>query len=392
VRNGDLRRLLDRIEIPGEHEARERAWQLVRAAVAEREPPRRARSRTRPLLALAFGLAVVAAALSPTGLAFLRSVRDTLVPERIERAQPALFSLPAPGRLLVVLAEGRGVFVVSADGSRRRLGRYAEAGWSPRGLFVVATRRHRLYALTPKGEERWSLARPSVSWPRWAPSGYRIAYVSGSQLRVVAGDGTGDALLADRIGGTPPAWRPGPAHVLAFVDRQLRITAVDVDTRRRLWRSRPAERPGVGQLAWSADGRRLLAVSPRSLRVFDARGRLLRHMPLRAGAIALAAQFAPAGHVFALGIRQDDARRSQVLLVNADRRMRPRPLFTGVGVFGDLAWSPDGRWLLVDWRSADQWLFIRARGTPKIVAVSNISAQLGVRSPMAELLDGWCCT
>src|SRR5919108_369433 len=45
----------------------------------------------------------------------------------IEHAQPALFSLPSPGRLLV--ASDAGVWVVREDGSKRLLGPYREASW-----------------------------------------------------------------------------------------------------------------------------------------------------------------------------------------------------------------------------------------------------------------------
>jgi hypothetical protein len=147
-----------------------------------------------------------------------------------------------------------------------------------------------------------------------------------------------------------------------------------------LWRSQPLGGPAVETVEWSADGRRLLAGSSRSIRVFDHRGQLVREMPMRAGTFALGAEFAPTGHVFALRARSvagAAAARSQVLLVNADRAMRPRQLFIGRGAFGDVAWSPNGHWLLVDWIGADQWLFIRIRGVPKIRPVSNIRGQFG---------------
>jgi hypothetical protein len=70
--------------------------------------------------------------------------------------------------------------------------------------------------------------------------------------------------------------------------------------------------------------------------------------------------------------------------------MRPRQLFAGAGAFGDSTWSPDGRWLLLDWLGADQWLFIHTRGTPKIVAVSNIGAQFESAPGVFHSLD-WCC-
>ena len=52
-----------------------------------------------------------------------------------------------------------------ADGSLRRLGDYSSAGWSPRGLFVVAARGRRLYAVEPDGTVRWSIVRPRPGRP-----------------------------------------------------------------------------------------------------------------------------------------------------------------------------------------------------------------------------------
>jgi dipeptidyl aminopeptidase/acylaminoacyl peptidase len=372
-----VKRELERIEIPGEHDARVRAWEVVRAAHAEREPATRKLPLLRPALVAAAVAAIVAAAFSPPGRAVVEDVRKAI---GIADAEEALFSLPTRGRLLVVAPE-RGAFVVHPDGSRRRLGRYQEATWSPRGRFVAATRDNALFALTPEGDERWSLRRPDVSAARWGgtQADTRIAYTSGRELRVVAGDRRGDRTLDPRAGGAPAAWKPGGAHVLAY-RAGGRIAVVAADTRRILWRSQPLGGPAVDVLEWSADGRRLLAVSPRTIRVFDDGGRLVRQMPMRVGTFALGAEFAPSGHVFALRARSlggPAAGRSQVLLVNADRAMRPRQLFIGLGAFGDVAWSPDGRWLLLDWIGADQWLFIRTRGMPKIVPVSNIGAQFG---------------
>jgi hypothetical protein len=66
-----------------------------------------------------------------------------------------------------------------------------------------------------------------------------------------------------------------------------------------------------------------------------------------------------------------------------------RTLFNGVGEVSDLVWAPDGRWLLVGWRSADQWLFIRSDGK-RIRAVSNVSEQFRSRSGFPHV-EGWCC-
>jgi hypothetical protein len=230
-----MRKQLQQIEVPGEHEARERSWAVVRAAFGEREPQPRRRS-WRPVVAIALAVAVVAGLLSPPGRAVLDEIREVV---GVEESAPALFSLPAPGRLLVTADSG--AWVVEEDGSKRRLGSYREASWSPFGRFVVASRRNELVALTPEGEVRWSLARPDVRFPRWGgtKTDTRIAYVSNGELRVVGGDGKDDRLLDSRPALRAPLWRPGSAHVLVYERRDGSIRVVDVDTGAQLERKVP---------------------------------------------------------------------------------------------------------------------------------------------------------
>lgn len=221
-----MRRELERIEIPGEHEARERTWAVVQAAFAQREPQPQRRS-WRPAAAIALAAALVAGLLSPPGRAVLDELRKAV---GVERAQPALFSLPAPGRLLVTADSG--AWVVSDDGSKRLLGSYREASWSPFGRFVIASRRNELVALTPEGEVRWSLARRDVRFPRWGGTRVdtRIAYLSGGALRVVGGNGRGDRLLDRQAAGRPPLWRAGGAHELVYARRDGSVRVVNADT------------------------------------------------------------------------------------------------------------------------------------------------------------------
>src|SRR5438067_7688253 len=145
----ELRRALQSVAPPDEMGAERRAWALVRTVFAEREPVVRERSFARPVIALVLAGAVVAAAASPPGLAVLGRIRKAIAPTRIERSAPALFALPAPGRLLV--ESGAGVWVVRPDGSTRLLHGYREGSWSPHGRFVVASSRNRLAAIEPGG-------------------------------------------------------------------------------------------------------------------------------------------------------------------------------------------------------------------------------------------------
>ncbi|HUQ22926.1 MAG TPA: hypothetical protein VM049_07905 [Gaiellaceae bacterium] len=221
-----MRKQLEGIEISGQHEARERSWAIVQAAFAQRERQPRRRS-WRPVAAIALLLVVAAGLLSPPGRAVLDGVRDAV---GVEKSEPALFSLPAPGRLLVTADSG--AWVVDEDGSKRRLGSYREASWSPFGRFVVASRRNELVALTPGGEVRWTLARPDVRFPRWGGTNAdtRIAYLSEGALRVVGGDGRGDRLLDRLAADRAPAWQPGRGHRLAYARRDGTVRVVDADT------------------------------------------------------------------------------------------------------------------------------------------------------------------
>ena len=209
--------------------------------------------------------AIVVAALTPPGMAVVDRFRDAV---GREPSQPALVKLPAPGRLLVLSPEGP--WVVQEDGSKRLLGDYEDASWSPRGLFVIATRGRQLVALdSESGEPRWSLSRTEpVRDPRWSGGGLdtRIAYRAGDTLHIVAGDGSPDAVVADGVAPIAPAWKPD-SHVLAYADAAGRVHVVDADTRRQLWRTRTVK--GVRELAFSGNR---LAVSTSTRVVVFRRG------------------------------------------------------------------------------------------------------------------------
>jgi dipeptidyl aminopeptidase/acylaminoacyl peptidase len=388
----DLRERMRDAELPDERGAEERGWRVVRAAFDER-PARRRRPATLRLALAAAALAAVVLAVPATGASDW--LRDLVRPGR-DDARPSLSSLPGGGRLLVT--SEKGAWVVRADGSKRLLGAYREAGWSPRGLFVIATHGRQLVALEPGGRVRWTVSRPdAVRHPRWSPSGWRIAYVTGvvPSLRVVAGDGTEDRGLTTGVADSPPAWKPGPIHVIAYSTLDGSVRAVATDERRTLWRSAPAEAPR--ELVWSPDGRRLLAVGSRSVRVFDDRGRLLRTIPTSGvSGHPRAAAFAGRGHDFALVQAAATPGQSEVVLLEAERRAPPpRRVFVGAGELGALAWSPDGRWLLIGWPSADQWLFVRSHDARRIVAVSEIGRQFspGAAAALeAPRIADWCCT
>ena len=306
----------------------------------------------------------------------------------MERAAPALFSLPAQGRLLV--SADTGTWLVRRDGSRRLLGPYRDAAWSPFGRFVVGVRRNEVAARDPSGRVRWTLARPAVRRPAWGGSrtDTRIAYLSGSGIRVVAGDGTGDrAACAEAAADVRPAWRPGPRHVLASAAPNGSVRVYDVDGCRLLLRT--AAFGAVRRLEWSSDGALLLVLGDRWLRVLDAQGRRRFALLDPSAAPFVTAAFTPGRH--GLAFVQRAGARSDLWVVPAigPDRSASRRVFSGQGAFTDLAWSPDGRWLLLAWREADQWLFVRSAGVRRVQAVSEIARQFRARS--FPEVGGWCC-
>lgn len=367
----------------------DRAWAIVRRAFEEREPaPQQpARHRWLAVAVAAVSAAIVVSILSPPGHAVFERVRQAV---GLQHASPALAALPSPGRLLVESAEGGGTWIVDADGAKRRIGTWDYAAWSPHGRFVVVANGAELAALDPKGDVRWTLPRKGVAWPAWEGTNIdtRIAYFAASGLRVVAGDGTGDRLVDAYAQAEPPAWDPGRLHTLAY-ESGGDVVLQQVDTGKVLWRRAV---PEYGTLVWSTDGKRLAVVAPRRITVLDGAGGIVHWVGTLSGEL-LRAAFQPGTHELAVQARFErvGSRRSEVKLVDVDHPGRARLLFAGPGVFGDVAWSPNGRWLLVDWPTADQWVFLHGN---RAHAVANVAKQFPRHdgmSPMLELSGGWCC-
>jgi hypothetical protein len=383
-----VKKRLREFRAPDETGAESRAWDVVRSAYLEREPvAARRRPRWRLAVAPAAAVIIAALALSPAGASVGRFITRALGEQH---AAPALFSLPASGRILV--SGPGGTWTAAADGSTRRLGPWPQASWSPHGLFVAVASGDRLAAVDPHGTVRWALARPAVSDPRWySPSGYRVAYLSAGTLRVLAGDGTGDRLLATGVAHVAPAWQPGSAdgpYELAYVTARGRVVVRDGDTGRMLWSVAPAQAPR--ELMWSADGRRLLVLSAHQARTYGANGDLIAAVAMPRNAPAGDGALSPDGRTLALVL----GGREVVIVSAGSSRPVLRQVLAGAGVRA-VNWSPDGRWLLISWPAANQWVFIRVAGAPRVAAVSRIAQQFssaGAAGRGFPQLDGWCCT
>jgi hypothetical protein len=351
----ELRRRLERAPVPDSEDAEWRAWAVVRAAAPT---ARSSRLRRRAPIAALVAAVGVAVAVTPPGAAVGEWVRDRVDPPK-RAPQPTVTPasrLPADGRLLI--HDARGIAVVAQDGKRTRLGRYDGAAWSPHGRFVAAWRGTRLTALTPAGEVRWEIEAPArIRAARWSPDlGYRVAYVTDDdRLRVVAGDGTGDRPLAP-TGAAIPAWRPGGDDALAFVTPAGRLEVRDVDTRALIERPRGSVPRATRALSWSAGGRLVAAAGPRQIRIFDLRRDDTERIAARPRERFAAAAFSPA-HPTLARISRTGGRST----VRAGRE-----LFATRGRIGAAAWSPDGRWLMLE--TPDQLVAVRVVGAPRVLS------------------------
>jgi dipeptidyl aminopeptidase/acylaminoacyl peptidase len=390
-----LQRLLERAGDDGRIQAEDRAWPVIHAAYSQSRAASTRRGRPRLLAALAAAAAlalVVAVAATTPGAAVAEWVRDHIVGKPgVQQAAPALTHLPGRGRMLV--SSPGGIWVVNPDGSRRLLRGYAGATWSPRGLYLGAWRGRQLFAVEPGGAVHWSLARQDpISAADWSPDGFRIAYLSGTSLRVVAGDGTGDARLRARVARVAPAWKPLAPHLLAFASRAQVIDVLATDAPALAWRATLPH--AATALAWSPDGR-VLAVAGRSqITILDgSSGKLRRHIRAPAGFRIASIAFAHRGRRLAIAVNSTDGRARALAVDLRARDSKPRRLFAGAGGFARVRWSPDDRWVLISWPAANQWLFLRSASVSGVSAVRDIARQFdpGARQARFPAVADWCC-
>ena len=282
--------------------------------------------------------------------------------------------LPAPGRLLV--ASDRGLWIVTGDGARRRLGDWTTGSWSPHAKHIVVAAGRTVAAIRPDGEVRWRHTLPArVHDPRWSPNGLHVAYRAGTRMHVIWGNGINDATLPGRAAPAAPAWQPDAPRTLAWARADGTVIVQDAYTGLVLWRRRGG---AVRHLSWSADGRRLLIAGARhgAISTIDGGSRPLR---LARGETFAAAAFAPTGRRLALAIASHGVTRIRLngrraALIEASKRLR------------SLTWSPDGRWLVAGWESGEAWLIGVARG-PDVRDLDDVPRRLGGRVRTL----GWCC-
>jgi hypothetical protein len=340
----DLTRRLRHARAPGEEAAFRRAHPLAMAMVRAAPARRRRRRAARALVPILTGLIAAGLLLTSAGAEVRSWIADAVTSSQPEPIRPQ--TLPGGGRLL---SAGRdGLFVRSAHGPRRIFGDVGEAAWSPRGLFVAVTRGIELIVVSPRGERRWSLhQRAPIHHPRWAPSGYQIAYLSGGGIHLVDGDGSDDARLA-AADGAAPAWRPERGHSQITYARGSTVVLRDTIDQRVLFATRVAHRPLA--LSWSADGERLLVVERDRIQLLNKYGARLRTSHAPAGTHNVTGTFARSGRDWTLVRGQGGS--SRLLLVSGQDTVKVLEL---AGRVDGLTYSPRGDWLALG-VGASVWL------------------------------------
>jgi hypothetical protein len=393
-----VERGLREVRVPVDPEAERRGLEVVLAAYAERQPRRRAAALPRLALAMALAALLAALVLSPAGASVRGWVDDVFSATPTPAPSPGLGEIPGGGRLLV--QSSGGPWVVGPDGARHRLGDYAEASWSPHGLFVAAAAGRELSAVAPDGAVHWSLTAPAtVRDPRWSPSGEAIAFRAGPGLRVVAGDGSEARPLDDSVAPLAPSWSPRPQPELAYVDARGALRILDLERDRTVGRAGTVT--GIRWLEWGGRGEVMLEASPQRIRTRpvaagDRPGAVAIGQPrafhLPAGETVEGVALSPGGEKVAalLGGRFGGVHRTD--LVVFDRHRAPLRLLSVPGRLSGVAWAPGGGRLLVGWPRFDEWLFLPSRLAEgsAVSGVSEAFAAGGERGAFPRV-EGWCC-
>jgi hypothetical protein len=159
-------------------------------------------------------------------------------------------------------------------------------------------------------------------------------------------------------------------------------------------RGRTPPGPPPREIWWGDEGRRLVTVSRRAVRIHDPGGRLLRRVELPRGLHAAASAMAPAGRRLAIIARPARGRSSELMMLRIDRPAPPRAVFSWPTRFDGIAWSMDRKVIVLGLPLVDQWLFLHPRRSVELEAVKDVRDLFeGGPEPRTGAFprpSGWC--
>ncbi len=170
--------------------------------------------------------------------------------------------------------------------------------------------------------------------------------------------------------------------------RQKELTVADGDSGKVAWRTERI--PAPAGVVWSSDGEKLFVLSDRQLRVFAPSGKLAADLRLPPGTIGTGIAARPGSADVAFSVLSPATGVGSLYLSDGEEM---RVLFAGTGLLDDPTWSPDGRYLLVGWPGADQWVSIPAEPREAQTTIGEITSRFapdGGSGAFPQILD-WCC-
>jgi hypothetical protein len=195
----------------------------ARAASLATLPPGRRRTAGW-ILALAAMVIAAVVGLGAAALAATGKLHVVLGAPRVAHPAPTDLTLPSHTNGIALVAGGK-LWLATRRGLRIEGMPVSAAELSPRALYAVVGLGSSLVALAPGRRHAWTRKTGGrVVTASWAPDGLEIAYIvqvrSGTELRVIEGDGDHDRLLARHVVPLKPIWRRDSLALTYFRPRR----------------------------------------------------------------------------------------------------------------------------------------------------------------------------
>lgn len=207
----------------------------ARAAALATLPPARGRS-IGWIAALAAAVLLAVVGVAAGALAASGKLHVALGRRRVVAPAPARLTVP-PHTHGIALVVGGKLWLATRRGMRIEGMPVSAAELSPRALYAVVGLGTSLVALAPGGRHAWSHQTGGrVVAAAWSPDGLEIAYVvharSGTQLRVIEGDGDHDRLIDGHVAAEKPIWRSDSLAITYFRPHHVVVADFRQGTRR----------------------------------------------------------------------------------------------------------------------------------------------------------------